>query len=142
MIRAAFLLVLMPTLAFAASWTDICGDISKDKKVIFRHVRTITVQKQGEEEAYVQHVEADIMLLNGSAQQSFLNQDCLHSTRPDENAWLSCSPYGASPLAGRTYHQSPPVNDAISPWICIRHCNASSPLIMEVSASRGSCSRE
>jgi hypothetical protein len=138
MIRAACLALLVPTLACAAGWTDIHGDISNNEKVIFRHVQTVTVQKQGKEEAYVQHVKADIIVLKGGARQVFPAQDCLHSTRADGNAWLSCSPDGTSPLAGRTYHQSPPAKDGVSPWICTRHCNALAPLIMKVSASRGS----
>lgn len=137
MICAAWLFLLVPSLASAAGWTDMHGENSMDEKVIFRHVRTVTVQQQGNEQAYAQHVKADIIVSKDGRQKNFSGQDCLHSTRPDGSAWLSCSPDGTSPLAGTTYHQLPPARDAVSPWTCARHCKASSPRTMAVGASRG-----
>jgi hypothetical protein len=130
MIRAACMIILLPALASAAGWTAIQGKNSGGEIVVFRHVQTITVQKQGEEQAYVQHVKADVMVSRPGTQRRYPSQDCLHSTRPDDNAWLSCSPDGASPLAGTTYHQAPPGKGSVSPWVCIRNCSAASPLIM------------
>ncbi len=129
--RAAILFVIVPTLASAAGWTDIHGENSQGEKVIFRHVRSVTIQKQGDQEAYAQHVGADIIVVKGNGKRIFDNQDCLHSYQASGNAWLSCSPDGASPLAGTTYHQSPPKEGTLSPWICVRGCNASSPPIMK-----------
>lgn len=130
-IRASVLVFVVPTLAVAAGWTDIYGENSLGERVVFRHVRSVTVQKQGEEQAYVQHVKADVVVSKGGAQRRFARQDCLHSTRPDGDAWLSCSAEGASPLAGTTYHQAPPKRGSLSPWICVRNCSASSPPVMK-----------
>jgi hypothetical protein len=126
-----FLILMAPLLANAAGWTDIHGENARGEKVIFKHIENVTVQKQGDEEAYVQQVKANVIVIKGKTEKKFENQDCLHSYRPDGNAWLSCSPNGSSPLAGTTYHQAPSKRGVISDWTCEQGCGASSPRIMK-----------
>lgn len=140
MMRAALPLtvVLVPALAGAAGWTDLEGTNAAGERIVFRQVRTITVQRQGHEQAYVQHVEADVIVSSPGGERRHAAQDCLHSTRPDENAWLTCSPKGESPLAGTTYHQAPPASGSASPWTCFANCSSRAPMVMTVAPARGS----
>jgi hypothetical protein len=128
----AWLLLAVPALAWGAGWTDVYGDNAGGERVVFQHTRNVTVQKQGDEEAYVQHVKADIIVVRDGARQRFPDQDCVHSYRSDGRAWLTCSPEGKSPLAGVTYHQQQPAGT----WVCWRHCRPDSPAVMTVSKGR------
>ena len=130
--RVAWLWLAVPCLAWGASWTDIYGDNAGGDRVLFRHTKNVTVQKQGDEEAYVQHVKADIIVEKDGARQQFSDQDCVHSYRPDGRAWLTCSPDGISPLAGVTYQQRQPAGA----WVCWRHCRPDSPAVMTVGKGR------
>lgn len=128
----ACLLLTVTGLAWGAGWTDIYGDNASGERVLFRHTKNVTVQKQGDEEAYVQHVKADITVEKEGARQQFSDQDCVHSYRPDGRAWLTCSHDGKSPLSGVTYHQRQPA----AAWVCWRQCRPDSPAVMTVSKSR------
>jgi hypothetical protein len=131
MIAATVLVLLMPLMVSAAGWTDIHGRNSRGEEVIFRHSRNVTVQKQGDEEAYVQHIKATIIVVKDSRERKFEDEDCLHSYRPSGDAWLTCSSAGSSPLAGPTYHQASPQRGQLSPWHCIRNCTELSPQTMK-----------
>jgi hypothetical protein len=140
MMRAAmaWTAVFAPALAGAAGWTDLRGTNAAGEQVVFRHLRTVTVQRQWPEQAYAQHVKADVLVFpSGGGERRHAMQDCLHSERPDGNAWLTCSPEGDSPLAGATYHQAPPVRDSVSPWRCFSHCSRSTPMELSVTPARG-----
>ena len=128
----ACLLLAVTGLAWGAGWTDIHGDNASGERVLFRHTKSVTVQKQGDEEAYVQHVKADVIVEKDGARQQFSDQDCVHSYRPDGRAWLTCSHDGKSPLAGVTYHQRQPA----AAWVCWRQCKPDSPAVMTVSKGR------
>ena len=128
----ACLLLAVTGLAWGAGWTDIHGDNASGERVLFRHTKRVTVQKQGDEEAYVQHVKADVIVEKDGARHQFADQDCVHSYRPDGRAWLTCSHDGKSPLAGVTYQQRQPA----AAWVCWRQCRPDSPAVMTVSKGR------
>lgn len=130
MIRLAFFPFLLPTLAAAAGWTDIYGTNARGVEVRITNQQNVTVQKQGDEEAYVQHFTADVIVKADGKERMFQKQNCIASSRPKGDGWISCSAQEYSPLAGLTYHQPPPKSGKLSSWRCVGGCADTAPKIM------------
>lgn len=130
--RFLALALLLPSFANAAGWTDFHGKTGLGEEIIITNQENVTVQKQGDEESYVQHFTADIVVKSTKGQKKFEKQNCISSSRPDDHAWLTCSNFGTSPLAGVTYHRFPPKEGEKMLWACITNCGQSSPQILEV----------